>query len=268
LTSSRRANKDHLSRAIVILLISGVLALLFSIFYEVTTLAFVGLGLTFWGVLFLILGPVRQIDSNLIHNEAISEYSTIERIIRDFKYTGEAFYIPPYPKNVYIPEHLKSLKDAVVYISAKENNRYFPSNEEKARGKFLLENQQGILITPPGLGIITEIEQKSNVNFANMKINQLCQTIPQTIIENLNLVKEIDIAQEENIVKAKISNSVYQNLYRRESNAKSIRLLGCPLVSAIAIALSKATNKNINIIKENISPDNLTIEIWYKINQN
>ena len=268
MTASSRANKEHLSRAIVILLISGALALLFSIFYEITTLAFVGLGLTFWGILFLILGPVKQIESSPIYNAVISEYSTIDRIIKDFKYTGEAFYIAPYPKGVYVPEHLKSLREGVVYISAKKNTCYLPSNEEKAEGKFLLENQQGILITPPGLGILTDIEQKSNIDFANMKIIQYCQIIPQIVVENLNLVKEIEMTQEENIVKLKIMNSVYQSLYSREKNAKSISLLGDPLVSAIAIGLAKATNKNINIIKENVSSSNLTIEIWYKINRN
>ena len=264
--SKRNTNKNPLRITFVFLLVTGALALLSSILYESPTLAFIGLGLTFWGALFLFLGPARQIETNLLCNAAAPTYSTIDRIIKDFKYTGKAFYIPPYPKGVYIPEHLKSLKEAVVYVSAEENTD-LPSNEEIAQGKFLLENPKGILIPPPGLGILTDIEQKSNIDFTNMNIIQLCEIVPQIILEKYAIAKEIEMTIEESEITIKIKGSAYKKLYAKEANLISIPLLGCPLASAVACALTKSSNKVVKITKHEVSPNDLAIQVTYQIMQ-
>jgi hypothetical protein len=40
--------------------------------------------------------------------------------------------------------------------------------------------------------------------------------------------------------------------------------MGCPLTSAVACALAKTTGKLVVIIKDAISPDSKTIEVWYQ----
>ncbi|HLN46622.1 MAG TPA: hypothetical protein VK209_13025 [Candidatus Sulfotelmatobacter sp.] len=261
----RHVNSDYPSRAIVILLVPGILSLLFAILYEIPALAFVGLGLIFWGILFLLLGPPRRIESNLLCNDATSRYSTIDRIIKDFEYTGQAFYIPPYPKSVYIPEHLKSLKEAVVYISSEETSP-LPSTEEIAQGKFLLENEKGILITPPGIGILTDIEDKSRIDFTNLNINQFCEIMPQIILEKFNLATEIEITFQQNKITMKIKDSIYKKLYEKESNPRGVLILGCPLVSAVACALTKSSNKIVKIAQP-VMINQETIEVTYNLMQ-
>lgn len=98
-------------------IIPGVLALIFSILNDSSILAFIGLGLTFWGALFFFIKPERHVHESLLDLTAISIYTTVDRIIKDLKIERNGYYIPPYPKDVYIPEHLKSLKEAIVLIS-------------------------------------------------------------------------------------------------------------------------------------------------------
>ena len=172
------------TRIAVLLLVPGVLSLMFSILYESQVPAFVGLGLVFWGALFLLIRPVKYVTGNVVYSSAISSYSTIDRIIKDYGYKGAAYYIPPYPKDVYLPEHLKGLKEPVVFLSATQDST-MPSIEEIAGSKFRLEVSKGLLIVSPGSGLLSQIEKELNVDFAKMKPTELCETLPRVVSENL-----------------------------------------------------------------------------------
>jgi hypothetical protein len=244
-------------------IIPGALALIFSIINNSNVLAFIGLGLTFWGALFFFVRPVRYIQSSLLDSTAISTYTTIDRIVKDLKFKGKSYYIPPYPKEVYLPEYLKGLKEPVVFISADTGG--MPSIEELAKSKFLLENPNGICITPPGLGLLTRFEKELRKDITKLQLSELCESLPPIIVENLQLAKELELATEDNQVSLRIFDSTYKNLYTAEENLKSIHYLGCPIISAIACIIAKATGKMITIQKDSISPDGQTIEVWYRI---
>lgn len=266
LKSTPRIDSPVTSKVGVAFLISGIFSLIFSVYSESQILAFIGLGLTFWGVLFFFLTPVRYVESSLLESTAVASYSTIDRIIKNFKNTGKSYYIPSYPKDVYLPDHLKGLKDPVVFISA-ENSVVIPSIEELAEGKFLAEKTKGILIAPPGLGILFQIEKALSIDYAKMELAELCEVLPRSILENFNLAKDIVVTPKENYVDMKIFGSIYMNLYSAENNLKSIVFLGCPLVSAITCVLAKASGKAVAIEKQRVSPDGLTIEVRYSFFQ-
>jgi hypothetical protein len=244
-------------------MVPGVLALIFSILNNSNVLAFIGLGLTFWGALFFFIRPIRYVPSSLLDSTAISTYTTIDRIVKDLKFKGESYYIPPYPKEVYLPEYLKGLKEAVVFISADSGG--IPSIEELAKSRFLLENPNGICIAPPGLGLLSRFEKELRQDITKLELNELCESLPQIILENFHLAKEIEMKTEENGVYLKIFDSTYKNLYSREENLKSVHFLGCPLTSAIACAIAKTTGKIVTIRKDSISPDGQIIEVWYHL---
>jgi hypothetical protein len=246
-------------------IVPGTLALIFSVMNYSNILAFIGLGLTFWGALFFFVRPVRYVKSSLLDSAATSIYTTIDRIINDLKFKGKSYYIPPYPKEVYLPEHLKGLKEPVVFISADTGG--MPSIEELAKSKFLLENPKGICIAPPGLGLLTQFEKELRKDITKLQLSELCESLPPIIVENLQLAKELELASEDNQVSLTIFDSTYKNLYTAEEKLKSIHYLGCPIVSAIACTIAKATGKMITIQKDSISPDGQTIKVWYSIIQ-
>jgi len=243
-------------------IIPGILALIFSILNNSSILAFIGLSLAFWGALFFFLRPVKYVSSSLLGSTVIATYTTIDRIVKDLKFKGKSYYIPPYPKEVYLPQHLKGLKETVVFISADTGG--MPSIEELAKSKFLLENPNGICVAPPGLGVLAQFEKELRIDIAKLQISELCEIFPPLITENLQLAKEIEMKQENGQVYLKMIDSTYKNLYAAE-DLKSIHFLGCPLASAIACALAKATGKMVTIQKDNITPDGQTIEVWYSM---
>jgi len=241
----------------------GVLSLAFSVISNSQVLAFIGLGLTFWGALFFLVRPLTYVKGSLLDATAISSYATVDRIIRDLKYKGKGLYIPPYPKEVYLPEHLKGLKEMIVYIPA-ENSDTMPSIEEIAGSRFIIENPEGITIAPPGLGLLNQFEKESKMDPTKMDLESLCETLPLLILENFQLAKDIEMKVENEQVYLKVSDSIHKNLYREE-RLKSVYSLGCPLVSAIACAIAKTTGKIVAISSLKVSPETETIEVSYSL---
>lgn len=244
-------------------MVPGVLSLALSISYNSQVLAFIGLGLTLWGALFLFVRPIGYVKSSLLDSAAISSYSTIDRIIKELKYKGKSYYIPPYPKEVYLPEYLKGLKDMIVFISA-DSGAGMPAIEEMAKGRFLLENPKGICVAPPGSGLLTQFEKELRADITKIELSELCESLPQLVLENFQLAKEIEMKLGENQVYLRIFDSTYKNLYGAEVNLKSVHFLGCPIVSAIACSIAKTTGKIVTIHKDKISSDGQTIEVWYR----
>ena len=264
--ASKRRISGASIRISVVFLVLGLISLVFSLYSEHQILAFIGLGLTFWGALFILVNPVGLVEGKLLYSAALSTYTTIDRIISDFKYKGSGYYIPPYPKDVYLPEHLKGLKDAVVFVSA-ANDSEMPPIEVIAQGKFISENPKGVLLAPPGSGILAQIEEKFNMDFTKVDLNDLCMIMPRFMLQDFNLAKEMEMEPNENQVHLRIFDSLYKNLYGLQANLKSVNIIGCPIVSAIACALAKSSGKTMAIQKLQVAPDGLTIEVWYRIVQ-
>ena len=244
--------------------ISGILSLAISVIYGSSILAFIGLGLVFWSVLFLLLRPVKYVEGVLLSSAAISEYLTIDRIIRDLKCEGQGYFIPPYPKHTPIPEHLKALKDQVVFIPA-EKDFNMPSIEEIVERRFLLKKTKGILVSPPGIGLLEQAQKQSRLDFSKMDPGQICDVLSRYTTENFSLAKTMEIKRSEDEVALKMSDFLYLSFYRPEENIASVSRLGCPIVSALACALAGATGRIVTIDKQVLAPDGLTLEVLYRL---
>jgi hypothetical protein len=179
------------------------------------------------------------------------------------KYKGRSYYIPPYPKDVYLPEYLKGLKEMIVFVSA-DSGASMPSIEEMAKSRFLLENPKGICVAPPGLGLLTQFEKELRTDITKLELGQVCESLAQLIPETFQLAKEVEMKHQGSQVYLKIVDSLYKSLYGEES-LRSVHLLGCPLTSAVACVIAKNTGKIVTIQKDNIAPEAQIIEVWYRI---
>jgi hypothetical protein len=240
---------------------SGILLLTLSIIDNSQVIAFIGLSLAFWGGLFFFIKPETYVEASLLDSTAVPAYTTIDRAMEEFKQKSKSYYIPPYPEKARLPEHLKKLKDAVVFIPA-ESNSVLPSIEEMTTGKFLLKDPKGICITPPGLDLLSRIEKEIRTDPEKLGLDELCEVLPTVILENFGLAKEIEMKHEGDQVTLRITGSVYKNLYTNEK-LRSIHTIGCPLTSAIACAISKTTGKIVTIERDLISRDTETAFITY-----
>jgi len=259
LLETRRAPSGKIG---LILLAIGALALSGSVISASTVLAFIGLGLTFWGALFMFARPVRFVSNTLLDSTAVSVYPTIDRMIEDLGYKGKPVYISPFSKEAYLPEYLKGLREMIVFIPA-EDFVAMPTIEEMAKKQFLLRNPKGICIAPPGYGLLSLLEKELKAEFTQIGIERLCNSLPTIVVKNLELAKEFEINAEKDLIHVKMIDSVYKNLYSADQNS-SLHLIGCPLASAVAIALSKTTAKLVSIVKDAVSADLQTIEVWYR----
>jgi len=255
-----KSSKSPSKRISIVFLVIGASSLVFSVAGNSQVLAFIGLSLVFWGALFLYVRPLKYVQSGLLDSTAIASYSTIDRIIKDLKYKGQSYYIPPYPKDVYLPKHLQGLKDMIVFISA-DSGTHMPAIEEMAKGKFLV-NPDGICIAPPGLGLATQLEKEMRTDITRMQLSELCESLPQTIMGDFQLAKEVGMKQENDQVYLRIFDSVYKDLYSQEEALRSIHFLGCPLVSAILCVIAKTTGKIVTISRDRRSLDGQLLEVW------
>ena len=263
-------NRSSTLKISIVFIVPGILSLVFSIITQSQVLAFVGLGLTFWGALFYLVRPIAYVRGSLLSTTAATLYQTVDRITRDLNCKGKPIYIPPYPKEVYLPQHLSGLKETVIFIPA-DANQATPSIEEIATSKFITKNPKGVILFPPGSTFLTQLGQASRIDImrtdiTKMNLEDLCNTLPQTIIENFQLAKEIEMKTENNQIHLKMTNSVYKNLYREE-NLKSIRLIGDPLVSAVACAIARVSGKQVTIQAMDISPDSQTIQATLEVKE-
>ena len=195
-------NRNSTLRISIIFTIPGILSLILSIITGSQVLAFIGLGLTFWGALFFLVRPIAYVRGSLLSTTAITLYQTVDRIIRDLNCRGKPIYIPPYPKEVYLPQHLGGLKETVIFIPA-DANQATPSIEEMATSKFITKQPKGVILFPPGSSFLAQLEQVPRIDImrtdiTKMNLEDLCSTLPQTIIENFQLAKEIEMKTQDN----------------------------------------------------------------------
>ncbi len=258
---------------------SGIALLIISVFLNSQVLSLIGLGLTFWGALFWFITPLQYIEGSYLITSTLPGYMTIDRMLTDLNPKSEAYNIPSCPRNVYLPEHLKGLRETVTFVPAQNASEMVIPNENKdnlqgkalfenakellisiAKDKFLIENPKGLLITSPGIGLLDKIEQKRNTDLTKIPPNELDDTLPYLIGE-LNLAKEIKMTTKENTVTLQINDSLYGNLYSKY-NLKSINLIGCPIVSAAACAIAESTGK------PDFDKENRYLPRWQNNNRN
>jgi hypothetical protein len=232
-----------------VFLASGVVLLFFSMLLEIQIAAFIGLGLTFWGAVLALTRSGKYVESSILDSCTRSTYTTIDRMINDLKYSGKGFYIPAYPQDVFLPEYLKNLKEPVVFVSESFNGK--PSIDELASGKFISAQTRGFFISSPGSGIMAQVEKQMRLDLSKINLIELCEILPKCLTENLNLARNADMALLPTGANFKATGIIYDSLYNAETKPKSVDMLGCPLVSAVASALAKASGKTV-VIKEQV----------------
>jgi hypothetical protein len=225
---------------------AGVFALFYAVIFEFQVAAFIGLGLLFWGAVLSLTKNEKYIQTSLLDASARSIYATVDRILNDLKFTGRGYYLPASAQDVALPDYLKNLKEPVVYVAESFDGK--PSIDELASGKFISAQNRGFFISSPGSGVLSEIEKQLHIDSSKISINELCELLPKNISENFNLARNAEMTLTPDGANFKAVGIIYDSLYK-ESSPRSVGLLGCPVVSAIACALAKSSSKTV-VVKE------------------
>jgi hypothetical protein len=242
-----------------ILLGLGAVALICSIPYVSQILAFIGLGLIFWGAILTYIQTEEYIKQNLLDATVLPSLVTLNQIIQELDYKGKAIYLPPkYLKDpeankAYIPKH-------------KDGKMPTPKQIQEQENKLFTENPRGMLVTPPGAELTKLFEKTLETSFTRVDLQYLQQNLSKLLVENLEIAQNFEMEIEGNKVQVKMENSAYKNLAKLNTKLSNLYdRLGCPISSAIASALAKATGKPIIIENQRASEDGKDMEMEYGI---
>jgi len=261
----------------VFLLALGLIALAFSIIYTSSILAFIGLGLTFWGTVTLYIASEKYVKQTLLNSIIIPSLSNLNQILTELGYQGKAVYLPP--------KYLKDPETSKVYIPKNKNTK-LPTPEEiqQKEDKTFLKNPEASLITPPGTSLSKLLEQTLGTSFTKVKLENLQKNLSKLFIEDLEIAEDLEIqtkptevAQKvadsisiiqlkNDTIQVKITNSIYDGVCKEARTLTHIcGSIGCPICSAIACAIAKASGKPVTIEKTESTEDGKVIEAYYRI---
>jgi len=244
------------------LIATGAVALATSIIYASSILAFIGLGLLFWGITFTFIRTEEYVKKALLDVTVSPQMAIINEIIQEMECEGNAIYLPP--KYLSDPEAYKA------YIpKQKEAELPTPEQTQKQDPQFFIafiENPPAALLTPPGAELAKLFEKTLETNFTRVDLQYLQQNMPKLLIEDLEIAQNFEMETENDKIRVKIQNSVFNALNKVTEQPSSIySAFGSPLSSAIACALAKSTGKPIIIEKQQTSEDGRDVTIDYRI---
>ncbi len=241
------------STAIVISLLAciGAIALLSSLLFTSTVLAFIGLGLTFWAAVLFYIRPLRYMRSDLMDSIVLPPMQTIGRVMTALGYTEKAVYIPS-----------ENQDTTRIFVPSKPLTR-IPRPESLEKETFT-RNPDGLVIFPPGLELANLIGRQLG-EFKGLGLGKLGIRLPKLLIEDLEIVEDFDMQVDGSIVRFKLVKSIYSELCKKLRGSTSIRSLGCPICSAIACILAQASGKPIAFEEDTFSDDGRTVVSTYRI---
>jgi len=231
----------------------GGVSLILSVVFTSTVLAFIGLGLLFWGALLLFIRPRKYVRSDLMDSTAISSLATIDRVMENLGYNQ---------KGIYIPSH--NPEKAVVFVPSKPLKRV-PKAEEVEKQVFV-KDPAGIAMVPPGLALANLFEKELGVPFSKMSLQEVRERLPKLLIDDLEMAQDFEMKIEGNTVEMKLVESVYADFCRKlKGSTKVCSSLGCPLCSALACVIAQSSGKPVEFDRDKYSVDGRTVDTTYHI---
>jgi hypothetical protein len=242
------------------LVATGAIALTLSIIYASSILAFIGLGLVLWGVIFAYVRTEEYVKKVLLDATVPPQLVTLNEIVQLMGCEGNAIYLPP--------KYLSEPQASKAYIPKRKGAELPTPNEtQELDPRFsitFIENPEAVLLTPPGAELTNLFEKVLKTNFTRMDLQHLQENLPK-LIEDLEIAKNFEMEAENNIIRVKIKDSVYNALNIGAEKPANTYLFDSPLSNSIACALAKTTGKPIIIENQQISEDGRDMAIEYRI---
>lgn len=238
----------------VSLLVLGGTSFYLAILLDSLSLTFIGLGLTFWGILLFYIRPTKRIRADIINSLVLNPLSFLDKILGDLNLKGKGIYLPP--------KTLRELVDIVLFIPLEEDINV-PPVHDMLENIIYVSNPHGIYLRPIGLGLAKKFEEELGIDWNKVDLDYLKKNLPKVLVEYLEIVEDVEIETKENMIYVKIIQPILKDIYSKLTNL--CQNVGDPLSSSIACALVKVCGRPIIIDNINISPDNEIIEIQYRI---
>jgi len=235
----------------------GLSLLAGAIVYSSTILAFIGLGLTFWGALAFFVQPKDYVRTDLMNASGISSLRAIDNMLLATGYRE---------KGVYIRQHdFDTDSDRPVVFVPSAPFSKIPQLSGFEDNGTTLKDPAGLLISPPGLAIATLIEKKLGFKLKDCGVEALAEALPKVLVEDLEIVKDVEIEMKDDYVRFKLYDSIYADFCYEARESSRRCALGCPMCSALASILTVATGKPVLYEEDKMSHDRKITESVYQL---
>jgi len=236
----------------------GAIALTTSIIYSSLILAFIGLGLVFWGIIINYITTEEYVKKTLLDTTTLPSLTIIDEMLKELNYNSKAVYLPP--------KYLREIESNKIYIPKHEGTKLPTPEQILQEDKTFIRNPEAIVLTPLGNELTKLFEKTLNTSFAKVDLAYLVQEIPKLLIEDLEIAENIKIEIENSIVRVRMENSIYKDICKESEKLSGMfRSLGCPISSAIACTLAKATGRPVIVSKHQTSEDGKIIDVEYEL---
>lgn len=240
-----------------LLLTGGSFALILSVILESSILAFIGLGLVFWGAIMLYVEPQEYIPENIAAMMTAPLLVDLNKMVQGLGYHGKAFYLPS--------EYLKDRESSKVYIcqdaDAGPPTRKSVSEHE---GSVFLNSPKAVVIEPPGIELSRLFEKTLGTKFANADIQFIQDNLTDLIVEDLGIAQGFRMSVDGNRIHVVVQGMIYKSVSKEVRNLSGLYgRIGCPISSALGCAFAKAASKLVTIDRELISEDGSDLDVEY-----
>lgn len=238
-----------------VLLSLGLASLIAAAYYSSYVLAFIGLGLVFWGTLFLYIKFTKYVKIELLTAASSSALYNIERILATSETDLKGIYLPP--------KNLQDYTSSLIFIPTK-TNQLLPKAVETNLRQLQSENPVGLIITPPGFALSKLFEKQLKRPFTETSLRELQTQLP-TLFEELQITKHLTLKTKDNGIAVQIGSHIFKDLSEETKKLpRTYQTVGSPLSSALACVFAKATGRPITMEKEETTPEGTTT-IQYSI---
>lgn len=243
-----------------LMFIAGIFSFGVSFYYNSAAMSFTGLGLTFWGALFIFIHSEEYTKKNIVEATVPVSLAVLEAVLQEFHFKGDPVYLPP--------SYFEEPETTFIYVSRRKGQGLPPPGSVlKTGSKPFMKTSQGILISPPGIGISWLLEDSLNTRFVKVDLEYVQKRLPQAIVHDLEAAKSAAIEIEGNTtVRLEIVDSAYGNPSENKNESSPLKdAIRCPLCSAVAVALVKCSGKPVRITQVKNSSDGKTINAVFEI---
>jgi hypothetical protein len=235
----------------------GITLIGLSVFYYSSVSSIIGLALTFWGALLLYITPTKHVPLQLLNAVATASITDIERLLEESGLKEKGIYLPP--------KHLADYESSLIFIPKKKGSN-LPTSEQTSSKKFYCEKPPGALFTPPGLALSKLFEKEFGKSFTKTDLKTLKENLPKLLVEDLEIAEQVQVNQENNMVKILARNTVLNQICAETKNLQRVHnLIGSILGSALACIFAKSAGKPVTIENEELTENGKNLQIKLSI---
>ncbi|MCS4540965.1 MAG: exosortase/archaeosortase family protein, partial [Euryarchaeota archaeon] len=213
------------------------------------------------GLALLILSAIATITA-FVFGSVSSEFTVISAFAIGFILLY--FAIEMYTRSALTSQGIVSSLNAFCHlfqeIGVIGKGIYLPT------GKILVPTKGGeLVVTPIGENLYNII--KSELGKENISLEEFIDRLPSILVDKLDLATEVYAHQEDDTVHVKLKGSKLSYVCDSVSKTKPsiCEIIGCPLCSAIAMAITSITSKPLKIEKSNYDIFKDETDLYFKL---